>query len=143
MRCATPVILPRYIKEKTVHSGKHFGYGENSYFGDGTMNLYITMKINIMLSQKTYLSYHKIQLNKSLEYTHRTLCHSVEILFIRVQWCSVHTSQKLNTAKMSISWWIDNVNITCILSYVNIKLYFLNKQATIHITTDVCYRVRD
>lgn len=73
--------MPRSIKDETVYSGKHFGYGEHSYFGYGT----VTMEINIVVSQKTYLSYLKIPLNQSVGYTHRTLYPSREILFIHVQ----------------------------------------------------------
>ena len=62
LRCTTPEILPRSIKDKTVYSGKHVGYGEHSYFGYGT----VIMEINIVVSQKTYLSYLKIPLNQSL-----------------------------------------------------------------------------
>lgn len=48
MRCSTPVILPRYIKEKTVHSGKHVGYGEISYFGDGTIIHHYENQYNVI-----------------------------------------------------------------------------------------------
>lgn len=39
LRFIIPVIIPRSIEQKTAHSGKDVGYGENSSIADGTVNL--------------------------------------------------------------------------------------------------------